>query len=137
MTVTWRADFEIGILEIDGQHREIFARFDRLLRAINEGHGREEVVKTLNFLDEYTRYHFSAEETLQQRYGYPHYEMHRSEHQHFIETLDAIFKRYVAVGAEEEVVKQTCQALLEWLIKHICVVDRDLAAFLASHPLVR
>lgn len=134
MAVTWRNDFDIGVLEIDGQHREIFARFDRLLAAIDAGKGKEEVVRTLNFLDQYSREHFSKEEALQRRYGYPQYEMHHTEHQHFILTLDAIYQKYVLLGAHEVVVKQTSQALQGWLIKHICSIDRAFAAFLASHP---
>lgn len=137
MTVTWRADFEIGVLEIDGQHREIFSRFNKLIQAIDAGKGKEEVIKTLNFLDQYSREHFSCEEALQQRYGYPHIEMHRAEHQHFIDTLDAIHAKYVVSGAQENVVKQTSQALQEWLINHICNIDRDLAPFLANNPLIK
>lgn len=136
MSVSWRSDFEIGVLEVDGQHREIFARFDQLLHAIDAGKGKEEVVKTLNFLDEYTRYHFSREEALQQRYGYPHIEMHRAEHQHFIDTLNAIHAKYLLSGSSDAVVKQTSQALQEWLINHICNIDRALAPFLDNHPLV-
>lgn len=136
MGVTWRADFEIGVLEIDGDHREIFARFDRFLQAIAAGRGKEEVVKTLNFLDQYARDHFSREEELQRRYASPQYEMHCAEHQHFIDSMDVIHAKYLLTGVQDVLVKQTSQLLQEWLIQHICTVDRSLAVFLAGQPLV-
>lgn len=136
MTVTWRADFEIGVLEIDGQHREIFSRFDRLLQAIAAGKGKEEVIRTLNFLDQYSREHFACEEALQQHSAYPYFEMHRAEHRYFVAAMDGIHAKYVVSGVQDAMVKQTCQLLQEWLITHICTIDRALAPFLVSHPLV-
>lgn len=135
MGVTWKADFAVGVLEIDAQHRELFARLDRLLEAIAVGHGGEEIFKTFEFLDLYTREHFTAEEALQLRYSYPQYEMHRAEHRHFIDSLDAIRAGYAQTGAMEVLMKRTSQTLQDWLITHICNTDRALAGYIAAHPL--
>lgn len=134
MTVEWRPSFAIGEAGVDGQHREIFLRLERLLQAIEAGKGEDEVCNTLDFLEQYTREHFAEEEALQRRTGYPHFEMHQAEHRHFLETLAAIRAKYLEKGSQEEVVKWTSRALQDWLVKHICEIDKAFARYHAQHP---
>lgn len=136
MAVEWKREFEIGVWEIDGQHRELFTRLEHLLEAIDEGRGTAAVGETLNFLTRYTQQHFQDEEELQKLYKYPHAAMHHNEHQYFIDNLADIRKRIETEGVSGPLVKRTSYALQSWLINHICVTDKELAGHIARHPLI-
>ena len=71
MSMQWTADLATGVTEIDNQHKEIFSRLGQLYAACSEGRGKEEVLRLILFLEEYVKEHFSAEERLQMRHGYP------------------------------------------------------------------
>ncbi len=71
----WTGDLAVGINKIDEQHRELFKRINDLLLAIREQRCRAEIDKTIEFLDDYARFHFSEEE---QRMGRPDTKAFRS-----------------------------------------------------------
>lgn len=62
MAIEWTQDLSTGSDEIDNQHKELFRRINSLLDACNQGKGREEIGKTVQFLEDYVITHFSAEE---------------------------------------------------------------------------
>lgn len=130
MSITWNNNLMTGIESIDNQHKELFWRFDSLLTACNQGKGKSEVIPLLQFLDDYIKEHFAAEEQLQVRYEYPHYGEHRAQHMSFVVDIDRLKKQFQSEGATLPVVIQTNQALVTWLIQHISSVDLSFARFL-------
>ncbi len=130
MKVEWKKGYAIGVEEIDGQHQELFARLNALLEGEENGRGEKELLATLAFLDDYTKRHFAAEESLQRRFAYPHYEMHAAEHRHFLRTLAELHERIATSGPTAQNVKLACHSLESWLITHICTIDRPLGEFI-------
>ena len=51
---------------IDGQHKELIAKIDKLVTCCQEGGEKMQAIKMLDYLAEYTDFHFSAEEKLQE-----------------------------------------------------------------------
>ena len=133
MLIEWNEALATGNGAIDEQHKELIGRFSALLNACNQGKGREEVGRLLTFMAEYVRSHFSMEEGLQKRYGYPEYAAHKEEHDGFIQDLQELEHQFGAEGATLSLVIQTNQAMVDWLIRHINGTDRKLAAFLRAH----
>jgi hemerythrin len=133
MGIAWKREFAIGVDEIDGQHQELFSRLNRLFRAMAEGREAKEVAELFLFLDDYTRAHFTAEEEFQARIGYPHLAMHREEHRHFLKELANLREKLASDGATPEVVRLVSQVLQQWLVGHICQVDRVLGDYLNTH----
>ncbi len=129
MAIEWRENLATGIEEIDSQHKELFSRIGSLLEACNKGQGREEVLKTLLFLDDYVKSHFTAEETLQKRFDYPGYLAHRDQHNRFVRQIDELERQFKNDGATIALVIQTNRTMTEWLIEHISKVDREFADF--------
>lgn len=132
MGIEWRDSLAIGVDEIDSHHKELLKRFNELLAACESGKAREELAGLLAFLDEYVVKHFSTEEKLQRKYGYPNHEKHRDEHEYFIRQLNAIKKEISIDGLELHHVMETNNMLLKWLVNHISKSDRALGAFLQS-----
>jgi hemerythrin len=133
MGITWKKEFRIGVQEIDAQHQELFTRLDRFTGAIEQGEGVRQLAPLLKFLDDYTRRHFTAEENLQRRFSYPHLEMHIAEHRIFLKKLEGLAERLAQGEATEGLVRLTSEILQQWLVHHICNVDKVLGAFVIEH----
>lgn len=132
MGIEWRDSLAIGVEEIDSQHKELLARFNKLLSACEGGKGISELRELLTFLDDYVKRHFSDEEALQRRHGYPDYESHKQEHDSFISRLKALKEEISSEGVAVHHVMETNNMLLKWLINHISRVDTQLGKFIRN-----
>ena len=47
---------------IDGQHKELIDKINKLVTCCEEGGGKLQAIKMLDYLADYTDFHFSAEE---------------------------------------------------------------------------
>ena len=75
------AEFDITLVtgneEIDGQHKEWIDRINKLLALYENGGGKVEAIKMLEYMADYTDFHFAAEENLQEEIEYPALDEHR------------------------------------------------------------
>ncbi|BCR05427.1 hemerythrin [Desulfuromonas versatilis] len=132
MNIYWTAELATGMELIDQQHRELFARIDRLVGACMAGKGREETGPMLEFMENYMEEHFAAEERLMADSDYPRAEFHVQEHALFRERLE-VFKRELAdKGSEADLLTAVNQSIVDWLFDHVCIEDRDLGAHLRA-----
>lgn len=130
MGMAWSEDLALGIAQIDQQHRELFRRFDDILDACRQGHGRSRLVELHNFLAEYVESHFSDEEALMRAKGYPQLQEHLAQHGKFriqMESLNAIL---AVQGPSIALLVETNQKVMTWLVDHIRKTDRALALYL-------
>jgi hemerythrin-like metal-binding protein len=67
MTFEWSPQLAVGAEVIDAQHRELFHRVDRFVRALTEHAPAAETMHLLGFLGEYVVTHFADEEALPRR----------------------------------------------------------------------
>jgi hemerythrin len=132
MATEWNKNLETGNINIDNQHKELFRRFDSLMEACNQRKGKEEVQKVLLFLGDYVRTHFAMEEELQRSHNYPLYPAHKEQHVAFIKDLEKLEQQFNQEGVTLGLVIQTNQRMVDWLINHINVKDKDLAAYLRT-----
>jgi hemerythrin len=132
MAIEWNEKLLTGNNNIDEQHKELFRRFDTLLEACNQRKGKEEVQNLLLFLGDYVKTHFAMEEGLQQRSGYLYYPAHKEQHDGFVRELEELEKQFETEGATLSLVIQTNQRMVDWLINHINVKDKDLAVYLRT-----
>lgn len=133
MAIEWNEKLATGNDNIDNQHKELFRRFDSLLAACNQRKGKEEVHNLLLFLGDYVKTHFSMEETLQRKHHYPHYPAHKEEHDGFIGDLQRLEEQLKVEGPSFPLVIQTNQTMVNWLIKHINRMDKEMAVYLRSN----
>jgi hemerythrin len=126
MRITWDKNLETGDPEIDGQHRELFFRIDRLLAASREGRSREEVGQTLTFLGDYVVQHFAAEERMMEAASYPEIEAHRAEHARFVQEFAILYKEFKSEGPTTLFIIRVGNRVTGWLREHIYRTDRTL-----------
>lgn len=132
MAIEWNEKLKTGNSNIDNQHQELFRRFDSLLAACNQRKGKEEVQNLLLFLGDYVKTHFSMEEALQKKHNYPGYHDHKKEHDGFVLELQRLDGQLQQEGVSFPLVIQTNQTMINWLIKHINMMDKEMALFLRS-----
>lgn len=115
---------------IDGQHKELIDKINKLLDSCENGNDKRVAITTLDYLADYTEFHFSEEEKLQEEIGYPGIEAHKKEH----DKLRQVVKDLYSMLEEEEgpsnaFVEQVNRNVIEWLYGHIKTFDRSVAEY--------
>lgn len=126
----WNERLKVGVKNIDDQHKELCDIIDKLLEACRSGKGRDEILKTITFLRQYTVKHFNEEEAEQRASKYPKIVEHRALHQAFIKQIDDISLDIKQNGANIATVSKVNTMLVQWLTQHITVVDKELVQYL-------
>ena len=126
----WKDSLKIGVSLIDGEHKELCDRIDLLFNACSQGKGRDEIIKTVDFLQSYTIKHFSDEEKLQRSSSYPKVAEHKVMHEFFIKKIAEMKNDIAEHGATVAVVSKTNYFLMDWLLNHIQKVDTELANYI-------
>ncbi len=132
MTLEWKKTFLTGLYWQDEQHRELFKRADRFMRAVDEHYGVDEALKLFAFLDEYIVVHLDEEERAMTTHDYPAVIMHLAEHTAFIEDVARLKKQLVAPGAADcsAVLAALSKKVTDWFFNHIASVDKELGEFI-------
>ncbi|HTY03120.1 MAG TPA: bacteriohemerythrin [Rhodocyclaceae bacterium] len=114
------ADFEIGIAEIDSQHRQLFNILATLEKHSGTGYSYEAARDTLADLTNYANVHFAIEESVMRMHRYPDLEAHVAEHQHLRRQLAEFQQRLL----DADIATQLYRFIERWLAEHIDVTDR-------------
>ena len=73
MTYDFNITFDDNLLTgnrtIDAQHKELIDRIRNFVVACQNGDSKVKAIKMLDYLDEYTDFHFKEEEALQEKAG--------------------------------------------------------------------
>jgi hemerythrin len=128
----WEDKYSLHIAEIDRQHQKLFALFNELYDAMQQGHGTEIIDKVLTNVVDYTAYHFAFEEKLLKEAGFKEEAAHRAEHGKLAEQAKALAQRLKAGQSDTKVAIATLQFLGDWLTRHILVSDKSFAPFLLA-----
>lgn len=128
MTIAFDPVLLTGIEEIDAEHRELFARVERLVDASRARRGKEEVLALLDFLGSYVTDHFAHEEA--RMLGYPGAAAHELEHRRFAREVNALRAEARAKGPSPLLVIQVGNRVATWLREHIYRTDRALGEWL-------
>jgi hemerythrin len=128
----WEDKYSLQIAEIDRQHQKLFALFNELYEAMQDGHAREVIDKVLTSVIDYTVYHFAFEEKLLREAGFKEEAAHRAEHAKLAEQAKALALKLKQAGNDTTVVIATLKLLGEWLTRHIMVSDKQFAPFLIA-----
>lgn len=132
MGIQWSNDFLVGNATIDRQHQELFKTFAALIDACHQGHGKEKIEELLDFLDAYVVFHFDAEEELMRQHLFPGEETHRAAHAGFVRQVRELKAKFAADGASMDLLVNTNEVVLRWLIDHIRKTDTALGTYLRN-----
>lgn len=130
--IEWDDSLSVGIHLIDEQHKMLIQRLQALVHAIATYQSVNEIVKTLDFLIEYTTFHFSTEEKHMKEMNYPEVEYHTTQHEEFKATLRDLTVDFEEEGATRALAESVNTFLMNWLVTHIKAVDLLFGTFVTQ-----
>ena len=129
-----RAEFSENLITgnelIDSQHKELIDRINKLLDSCEDSDAKLTAVKTLDYLSDYTDFHFGAAEELKKSIEYPGYEKHKAQHEDFKKTiyeLDEMLQE--EEGPSPAFVAKVEENVIKWFYTHIEGFDRSVAEY--------
>ncbi len=128
MAALWKEEYKVGIDKIDEQHRQLFDKIEQLLEIAKSGDKRsnqQKCMEIIDFLVDYTVFHFNTEEALQWERKYVSYAQHVKIHTEFKNTVQA-YKELLGKDFTAKTLKSFIGTMLAWLVNHVCVCDRKI-----------
>lgn len=123
--INWTQDYDLGIEEIDRQHRRLVEIVNRLHDAMEQGCPKGATQGVVCDLVTYLEIHFTYEERLMQRLDFPDQVAHKGEHR--LVTREAQeFEAALASGGLN-VSMELMGTLKTWLQDHVVRADRAYA----------
>ena len=134
MSIVFDKNLETGNETIDTQHKELIARVNKLTEDCAVGKEKNVAVQTLDFLLDYTEFHFRDEEKLQEERGYPLMAAHKDQHGKFVKAVGELREMLEEEeGPTEAFVEAVKKNSVDWLVNHILVWDKQLALYVKEY----
>ncbi len=134
-SIAWTKELETGIDVLDEQHRRYIELLNDYIEKVTEYDRTPDIkviqlTESLNFLREYAKEHFSAEESIMKDAEYPDFETHQEEHLHFLRRVGELSKDMDTKGFSPKLSREVNYYTIEWFIEHILASDMQLVEFL-------
>ncbi|NLK97658.1 hemerythrin family protein [Defluviitalea saccharophila] len=129
----WKDTYELGVPQIDAQHKELFRRVEAFLQVLRSKDTWEDklpkINETLEFMKGYVVEHFRDEEEYQKKINYPEYEAHKQIHSNMVGYVLEVSKQFEESNNDENLMQQFGGKLLAWLINHVAAEDQRIADY--------
>lgn len=134
MNITFDDNLITGNKTIDSQHQELIDRIRQFVTACESGDSKIKAIKMLDYLDEYTNFHFQEEEELQKKVSYPEISGHHAKHEEFKTSIQELYD-YLNEneGPDDQFIEQVKLNVVDWLFQHIKTFDRSVAEYIHLH----
>lgn len=125
----WNEIYELGIPEIDLQHKKLISISNELYDVATKGDVNLKITmsKILKNLTDYTVYHFTSEEEFMKKYGYQGAPMHKIAHDNFVAEVTQQIKN-LSEGSQDDVLL-FYDYIANWILAHIAKADKIWATF--------
>ena len=127
--LVWENRFSVGIREFDQHHKILFEMINSLIIAKEEKSDIEVVRRTMEQLQNYTIFHFAAEESMMEYFEFEGVEDHALEHQTLLDEVNEFRAR---LDAHDDVsIDEVLNFLARWLLDHTLGMDQLYSPFLS------
>jgi hemerythrin-like metal-binding protein len=127
MSITWKTVYETNIKKIDEQHHKLVDMINNLETARGLVYESKLIRELFFILVDYTKYHFTEEETLMKNSKYPKLGEHSGQHKEFV---NKIVEMLGAVkDGDPEISDKLQMFLMNWLVNHILGYDKEFANY--------
>ena len=128
--IAWSEDYELGNSFVDAQHKKLFELVGSIGKTCSEGGDFNTLSDTLDFLLQYTVQHFSDEEALQIKHGFPEYEYHKKLHEEFETIVSEKVAEFKEKGSTKDLSDTVNEFVIEWLVNHILKEDMKIGEYI-------
>jgi hemerythrin len=126
----WKEEYELGIQEIDNQHRELFKRVDKLTLSLYGGKGKSELGNLISFLKSYVEEHFSYEETIFTPTPYSDSQAHIKKHREFIDYFKQLDREIKSRGLDNYLAIKVEKDIRDWWEDHELNFDKKYVPYI-------
>jgi len=125
--VCWKDEYSVGIEKIDHQHQHLFEIINKLIERPVCSDDTELVSDILNEMINYAREHFTTEEMLMSQYDYPDINLHKNQHDYFINTTAELAVSFM--DNKKTTGGEITEFLILWLTTHVLKSDMKYKEF--------
>ena len=122
--INWKDEFNLGIAEVDYEHRELIELINALHDRMKQGAGHDEVVAALGEIYAQIAAHFALEEKMMRETRYMAYAEHKQDHETLLDDLRDLMDEVEDDGSFDEV--QLSVDLERWFSDHFQTHDAQL-----------
>jgi len=127
-SLIWDETISVKVELFDNHHKKLIDLINKLYQSMENGEGSSVLLPILEELIEYTAYHFSAEEEVFDKYGYPDMKNHVEQHQSFVKKAKDLHSGLKA--GSSVLTNEVLDFLQEWVVSHIMKTDFKYTEFL-------
>ena len=130
--VDWENRFSVGVPLIDSQHKHLIAVTNELHKAcrFSDDSAKEQFKKTVHDAVAYVKHHFSTEEQVMDKTGFPESAEHKKHHAEFVQEVLKNVKAFE--NGKQFVPNQFVRFLRDWILSHVAIVDSKMGSFLVE-----
>lgn len=129
--LSWTDELSVKIDSIDNQHKKLIDMLGDFYNNISNRSNKESISKLLMGMKNYTVMHFSTEEQYMKKFDYPEYEIHKKEHEQFVDKVKEIEEKFNS--GKLVLTFEITMFLKDWLKKHILETDKKYSDFFIRH----
>lgn len=124
-TIPWNKRYELGVEEIDKEHKKLFATLNKLLTLGENEEKREWVCREgVKFLKNHVIEHFQHEEAYMRSINYAEFDIHKRLHDDFQNnTLPSMEEELEETSYSEEAMRHFLGVSIGWLVAHTQTED--------------
>ncbi len=121
-------ELRVGIPAIDAEHQALLDICDQFRAAVEADQPASGLEAILASMINHARDHFTAEERVLDRVGYPALATHKAEHRRLMAHAESLRSHWGEVDRDH--VREAAEYLRSWLLDHIRTEDRSFRTFL-------
>lgn len=125
--LNWTDSLSVKIESIDNQHKVLIDLINDFYQKITSEHKKENLIKLIDGLRNYTVQHFTHEEKYMKQLNYPDFVNHKKEHTEFVNAVNDYIERIEAGKLIISV--EITNYLKSWITDHILVTDKKYSNF--------
>ena len=134
--IEWNEGLATGIKLVDEQHKMLLEKLNDISEAIENRQEVDVIIRTLDFMMDYTDFHFGEEEKHMENTLYPRIEYHKRMHEEFVDSLQNMVTEFREDGATQRLAESVNIFLFNWLVTHIKGVDGAFGKYLNEKSIV-
>lgn len=120
--IEWDDKYSVGVSTIDEEHKEFIGILNKAIVAKQYNNNPEEIREVLKDMIKHSKKHFATEESYMEKFKYPDYLIHKSEHINFSSLTIYYYDRFTK--GDYHIIDDVLKYLKQWLDSHIQVTDK-------------
>ncbi|MBI5344510.1 MAG: hemerythrin family protein [Deltaproteobacteria bacterium] len=133
MALIWTPALLTGLDWQDNQHKDLFAKINEFIDAMNKGMAQDDLTGVFTFLGNYVRTHFKQEEAAMDKHSYPERTSHLALHKTFMDNIGVLQEGLKKQEDKQRLAIQARKLLADWFFEHVSKTDKKLGGFLVAH----